>query len=382
MLSTTKLLALLLAACSAQVLALPIPRPRPDAPAQAACSKNGALICSADGTQFSMCNFGKAVPMGPVAAGTTCQNGEMVALSNHSQQPQPSPTIRPTTSASMPSVAPEPTMAPEPTNSVAPSEPVGSNEPEPDAITSTITSIQKLKITSTSTLMVTLTGEPPAESTVPSLTMATSAAAEPTSRSTSFDITSDLILKIAPKSSSCANLVATGECSTADVAAEQIAAALAKYQINTIGEAAAVISIMAFESVDFEFNSNQSPGRPGQGTKAMLMPNFVFQYAQSLKLDPESIAPGATPDTINNQSPDVLNKILALVQPDKFTFGSAPWFYTANCSDDIKAGLKASPVTIAAWSAYISNCVHTSVTPERQSGFVTAVLALGGTTPS
>ena len=39
-----------------------------------ACSSTGALVCSADGTQFGICNGGSAI-MQAVAAGTKCSNG-------------------------------------------------------------------------------------------------------------------------------------------------------------------------------------------------------------------------------------------------------------------------------------------------------------------
>ncbi|KAJ9630568.1 hypothetical protein H2203_001091 [Taxawa tesnikishii (nom. ined.)] len=38
------------------------------------CSTDGAVVCSSDGTQWGLCNFGK-VSFQPVAAGTTCSNG-------------------------------------------------------------------------------------------------------------------------------------------------------------------------------------------------------------------------------------------------------------------------------------------------------------------
>lgn len=44
-----------------------------------ACSQDGAIVCSADGTSFSMCNHGTLVPMGQVAGGTVCKNGAIVA---------------------------------------------------------------------------------------------------------------------------------------------------------------------------------------------------------------------------------------------------------------------------------------------------------------
>jgi hypothetical protein len=40
----------------------------------ASCSPDGGIVCSADGSQFALCNHGTALMM-PVAAGTTCSNG-------------------------------------------------------------------------------------------------------------------------------------------------------------------------------------------------------------------------------------------------------------------------------------------------------------------
>lgn len=40
------------------------------------CSPNGAVVCSADGSEFGICNFGRVV-FQPVAAGTKCVDGEI-----------------------------------------------------------------------------------------------------------------------------------------------------------------------------------------------------------------------------------------------------------------------------------------------------------------
>jgi hypothetical protein len=40
------------------------------------CSPDGSMVCGSDGTQFGLCNFGKAV-MQPVAGGTKCQGGKI-----------------------------------------------------------------------------------------------------------------------------------------------------------------------------------------------------------------------------------------------------------------------------------------------------------------
>jgi hypothetical protein len=39
----------------------------------------GQVICSTDGTQIGICDYGGKVIMGPVAAGTRCVNGSMIA---------------------------------------------------------------------------------------------------------------------------------------------------------------------------------------------------------------------------------------------------------------------------------------------------------------
>ncbi|EMC94923.1 hypothetical protein BAUCODRAFT_518344 [Baudoinia panamericana UAMH 10762] len=45
------------------------------------CSENGSIMCTDGGQMFDMCDQGGWVQMGSVAAGTTCENGEMVASS-------------------------------------------------------------------------------------------------------------------------------------------------------------------------------------------------------------------------------------------------------------------------------------------------------------
>jgi hypothetical protein len=54
------------------------PSQAPAAPAApgAACSPDGSIVCSPDGKQFALCNWGKAV-FQPVAGGTTCTGGKV-----------------------------------------------------------------------------------------------------------------------------------------------------------------------------------------------------------------------------------------------------------------------------------------------------------------
>ncbi|KAF3932565.1 hypothetical protein ABW20_dc0105291 [Dactylellina cionopaga] len=379
MFSTTKLLVLFLTAASIE--AIPVPKAQtPDFHSLDACPTDGSIVCSPDGGSFYLCNFGKAMPMGAVAEGMVCKNGKVIAKDSPatpSEEPAPPVVVpQPTTSmmASTP-VAPKPTVAPV-NPKPAPVAPVA------DPTTSTVTSTVETKLTSTSVILVTVTGEPPAASmTTPVSEIVPSPAPVPDSGSP-ISVTEDIIVGIAPDTASCANRDSfAGECRTAKQAAPFIAQSFSKYKIETVGEAAAILSIMLYESGGFQYNRNHfpEPGRPGQGTKAMLMPNFIVAYAQTFG-STDSIAPKLNAGNINDQSDDIKNKVLALVQGDDKTFGSAAWFYATNCSDSIKAGLRQSPVTIAAWQQYIEKCVVTGV-EDRQAGFVAAVKGLGGSAP-
>ncbi|EUC44582.1 lytic polysaccharide monooxygenase, partial [Bipolaris oryzae ATCC 44560] len=51
------------------------------------CSTDGQLVCSPDGTQYGLCNFGKAVMM-PVAGGTKCVNGAIAKRDDYTHRNQ------------------------------------------------------------------------------------------------------------------------------------------------------------------------------------------------------------------------------------------------------------------------------------------------------
>lgn len=76
-----------------------------------------------------------------------------------------------------------------------------------------------------------------------------------------------MLLQIAPTSDSCSNAPAAGECATSNQAAPFLIDAMAKYNITHPPEIAAVLSLIAFETADFKYNTNHYPGTPGQGTR-------------------------------------------------------------------------------------------------------------------
>lgn len=88
-----------------------------------------------------------------------------------------------------------------------------------------------------------------------------------TKSKTETTITESQILTIAPTSNTCDNAPAAGECATAKTAATNIAKSFDTYGVTSKAEQAAVISLMAFESLDFKYNKNHFPGVAGQGSK-------------------------------------------------------------------------------------------------------------------
>ena len=84
-------------------------------------------------------------------------------------------------------------------------------------------------------------------------------------------ITASQITAIAPKSQSCANApVPKGgmpECASAQDAAVYIGESFKTYNVTSRAEQAAVIALMAFESMEFRFSRNQDPGVEGQGSE-------------------------------------------------------------------------------------------------------------------
>ena len=85
--------------------------------------------------------------------------------------------------------------------------------------------------------------------------------------STRDTLTESQLISIAPKSSSCDDAPAEGECATAKQAARFTSQSFDTYKVTSKAEQAAVIGLMAFETLDFKYNKNHFPGVAGQGSK-------------------------------------------------------------------------------------------------------------------
>jgi hypothetical protein len=181
----------------------------------------------------------------------------------------------------------------------------------------------------------------------------------------------ELIAKIAPGSLSCR--AGEPECRTNTQAAPFLIASMQRYGLTTYPEIAASLALMAFESVDFRYKRNVSPGRPGQGTANMQMWNFNLEYAKSI---PELQDKVAALGYLSEDNKAGLDALLSLVIDDQYNFGSGPWFLTTKCAEARKM-LQAGTALDAAWTAYMT-CVGVSTTDEgRLAKWAAAKTAFG-----
>ena len=171
------------------------------------------------------------------------------------------------------------------------------------------------------------------------------------------------LVAIAPTSTTCSHAPFPSECATSSEAVSPLISSFTKYNVTTAGEQAALISWMAFESADFKYNINHYPGTPGQGTRCMMSPTYVKEYAMSLSELSSKAATATTPA-----------EILDLVLGNEYSFGSAAWFLSSQCSDSVKNGLAGG--TDEGWEAFITDCIQTTVTDERKEYWDRAKSAL------
>ena len=179
-----------------------------------------------------------------------------------------------------------------------------------------------------------------------------------------------IVQQIAPNAKNCA--ASNTDCRTAEQAAPYLVQAMQDHNIYCVNQMAATIALMAFESVDFQYKHNISPGRPGQGTANMQMAPYNLKYAQSLDGVKDQVAAITTTDGLSD---DKLNSILALVTPDEYNFGSGPWFLATQCDQSVRDQLTQN--ADSGWQAYMG-CVGVDASdPGRVAYWTRAKAAFG-----
>ena len=193
-----------------------------------------------------------------------------------------------------------------------------------------------------------------------------------TTTSTCHTITPEQLTAIDPTTASCSG---TGdfasECADATRAAPALTAAFQKYSIHDPATQAALIAIMLYESGSFKYNHNHfpAPGRPGQGTRNMQMAPYNEKYATEL-FGAQAVANAKATGTQAAEE----DRVLALVQGDAESFGSAAWLLSG-CEQGVKDGLATG--SMDGWDKYLTQCVGTTHTADRDVAWAKAKEVLG-----
>ncbi|MCJ1386629.1 hypothetical protein MMC17_009755 [Xylographa soralifera] len=184
------------------------------------------------------------------------------------------------------------------------------------------------------------------------------------------------LLIIAPQSESCVGAPYPSECRTTSQAVDPIITSFATYGIVSGAEMAALISLMAFETMDFKYQNNYFPGNPGQGTRNMQSASFNLLYSKSIPALASSVAAITEGAAIGALSVSQLNQVRALLTGnDDYDFGSAAWFLTTQCSTAVRAEVQTG--TLAGWQTYVTDCIGTTATSDRQRIWEIAMQEIG-----
>lgn len=101
----------------------------------------------------------------------------------------------------------------------------------------------------------------------------------------------------------------------------------------------------------------------------MQSPAYNIKYAMSI--------PALGPYLEQVQTSDVVAVLDLLIKYTNYDFGSAAWFLTSQCDQNVRSGLQSG--SAAGFSAYIA-CIGTTETSDRAAYYQRAVTALGVTT--
>ncbi|CBX95538.1 hypothetical protein IAQ61_004369 [Plenodomus lingam] len=174
---------------------------------------------------------------------------------------------------------------------------------------------------------------------------------------------------IEPTTATCDAAPFPEECADSKTAAAALNGSFEKYKITAVGEVAALVAYTLFESGNYKYKQNHYPGRPGQGTRMMAMPNYVNEYTTTVAgADAVAQAEAAGGDA-------GLVAVLALANADdQKSFGSAAWYLTTKCTPKVRAGLVAE--TVDGWHNFLTQCIGTTAAAERDPAWIAAKQAL------
>ena len=183
-------------------------------------------------------------------------------------------------------------------------------------------------------------------------------------------LTAAQVLAVAPTSGSCDGAPAAGQCRTAEQAAPMILNSYKAYGITSPAEMAAVLSTMAFESGDFKYD-RPVDGEPGKGTRNMQSAALNMKFAMSIPGLSQKLSPVMTgPQGLS----DPYGILSLLTSNDAYDFGSSAWLLVTQCGPAIRSGLASGG--LAGWQSYVTGCLGTTATSDRQAYWQRAIKAL------
>lgn len=95
----------------------------------------------------------------------------------------------------------------------------------------------------------------------------------------------------------------------------------------------------------------------------MQSPDYNLKYAQYLSTVCTNC--GISKEAVQKAQSQGPEQVLALVNTDEWSFGSAAWFLATQCDGSIRQGLREG--SEAGWESYLSSCVGTTATEERMA---------------
>lgn len=104
----------------------------------------------------------------------------------------------------------------------------------------------------------------------------------------------------------------------------------------------------------------------------MQSPAFNLKYAEWLAAN--MTGSGISTQQVQKAQSEGPTQVLELVNGDRWGFASAAWFLATQCDEEVMNGLVAA--TENGWTAYLADCVGTTVTEDRTTIWKRAI-ALG-----
>ncbi|KAJ1900973.1 hypothetical protein LPJ66_001102 [Kickxella alabastrina] len=162
----------------------------------------------------------------------------------------------------------------------------------------------------------------------------------------------------ASKASFCSSASAD-ECMVNADAVAYLNKAVEKYKFTRRGETIAVISNMLFESVGWMYNIKHSANTPGQGTRCMMMWNFISEYAKELHPDEYAKLMGSSASSADSASDTVRNDVRELVLNPEDSFASGFWFLVNKAAEFHNDDMKLRDGNLEDFKAYVVSGIHT-----------------------